>query len=689
MAEHKNVVELDPVMELALERFKYASDAEKDNREAMKGDLEFYVSDQWDGAIRSARVSSARPCLTINRLPQFTRQITNNLRQNMPSIKIIPVEDSDEEVAEIFNGMIRHIQEASEASAAYACANNSQVICGLGYFRIITEYVSDDSFEQEIKIKRIKNSLSVYVDPAAMEPDYSDARYMFITYDLPKEEFKRIYTDKQTVDNDLLTGKGDKVRSWLTADDDVMRIAEYFSIEEGEKVTLYQLEDGSVVNEVPEGMKEVNKRTVTKDKVVWRIISAVEVLDEMPWAGKYIPIVPVIGEDMDVDGKRIIKGMVRDAQDPQRMYNYMVSAETEAIALAPKAPFIAAIGQIEGFKQFWETANTNNWSYLPYKPLDINGTPVPPPQRQNVEPPIQAMTLAMNQFADDLKAVTGIYDASLGAKGNEVSGKAINARKLQGDVANYHYGDNLAYSQRHAGKILLDMIPKIYDTERIVRCLGLDGQSEYKKINQPSGERDANGIEKIYDLSVGKFDVVVETGASYQTKRQEATETMTQLAQGNPELMQVAGDIIVRNMDLPGSQELSDRLKKALPPQLQDDDKNAEIPIKVKQQLDQSSQMIEQLTQTVHQLQDEADQKTKELESRERIELEKINAQITLKSMELEGAASHALLVSELKGINDRLSLLNINQPVDNSQVDNGKNSSTINQDAGANPLGA
>lgn len=692
----------DSIIQEAIERFQFAALSEKDNRDAMKADMEFYTSDQWDSSIRTNRMGSQRPCLTINRLPQFTRQITNGLRQNMPSIRTIPVNDADEDVAKIFDGMMRQIQESSQAGIAYSSANNAQVICGLGFFRIITEYSNEKNFDKEIKIKRIKNPLSVYIDPAVTEPDYSDAQYMFITEDLTFEEFERRYPNKTKITADTLTGQGDPVRAWLTGDKNTMRIAEYFTIEEGKETTIYQLSDGSIVEELPEGIKEVAKRKIKERKIIWRIISALEVLETKPWDGKYIPIVPVIGEEIDVDGRRIIKGMVRDAIDPQRMYNYMISAQTEAIALAPKAPFIIAQGQLEGFKEIWAAANTQNYAYLPYIPVLNGGISVPPPQRQSIEPPIQAMTLAANQFSDDLKGVTGIYDAGLGARGNETSGKAINARKMQGDVSNYHYIDNFSYSQLHCGRIMIDLIPKTYDTARIVQCLGEDGSIEHKKINQPSGEKDLNGIEKIYNITQGEYNVIVNTGPSYKTKRQEDAELMAQMAQGNPELMKIAGDIIVRNMDLPGAQELSERIKKTLPPQLQDVDPSQEIPLPVKQQLDQSAQMIRQLTGELHKLQDEKDQKKMELESKERIALEQINGQITIESMKMEGSANHAVLLAELKGVNDRLSLLNVTQPVGmddsqttnvqqvNSQLDNGNNNGTINSDntAGASPGG-
>ncbi len=679
---------LDSNIQLAIERFQFTAMSEKDNREAMRGDFEFFIaSGQWDATIKMGRQQGQRPCLTINRLPQFTRQITNGMRQNMPSITIIPVNDSSEEVADILNGMVRHIQESSQAGIAYSTAFNSQVIGGLGFFRIITEYCNDKDFDKEIKIKRIKNPLSVYVDPSAIEPDYSDAQFMFITEDLTFEEFERRYPGKTTVQTDMLTSKGDSVKEWLTGDKSTMRIAEYFTIEDGDETTIYQLDDGSIVEDLPEGIKPLAKRTISQKKVVWRMISALEVLETKPWDGKYIPIVPVIGEDMDVDGKRVIKGMVRDAQDPQRMYNYMVSAQTEAIALAPKAPFIGANGQFEGYKDIWSTANTQNYAYLPYNPIVNGGVAVPPPQRQNIEPPIQAMTLAANQFSDDLKAVTGVYDAALGARGNETSGKAINARKIQGDVSNYHYADNFSYSQLYAGRILLDLIPKTYDAPRIVRTLGIDGSSEYKKINQPSGEKDINGMEKVYDVTTGQYDVVVDTGPSYKTKRQEDSELMAQMAQGNPQLMEVAGDIIVRNMDLPGAQELSERLKKALPPQLQDVDGDEEIPIQIKQQLDQSGQLIEQLTQTVHKLQDEKDQKIEEIQSKERIEYAKIEAQLTMKAMGMDGQANQALLAAELQAVGKREAAVHAASLAThaaelNPQIDNGKITDTINPNA-------
>ena len=529
----------DTVVQTAVKRFEFSADSEKENRDAFKADLDFYVSDQWDADIKNNRMTGQRPCLTINRLPQFIRQITNSIKQNMPNVRVIPVNDSDEDVAEILEGMMRHIQQASNANVAYGNAINTQVICGIGYYRIITEYADDKGFNKEIRIKQIKNPLSVYVDPTAIESDLSDAQYMFITEDIPIEEFKKRWPDKQPITNDMLQGMGDSQAKWLTKDESAMRIAEYFAIEDGEETTIYQLEDGSVVTEVPEGVKPAKERKVTEKKVVWRMISAIEVLEEKPWDGKYIPIVPCFGEVMVVDGKKTIKGMVRDATDPQRMYNYWASAQTEMIALAPKAPFVIALGQVEGLEQFWQDANIKNFAYLPYKPISVDGTVLGAPQRQVAEPPVQAMVQAIQQASQDLKATTGIYDASLGNQSNETSGKAINARKLQGDIANYHYVDNFTNSLIYTGKILLDLIRKTYDVAHVARVLGEDETYKFKKINQPSGEKDNNGIEKIYDITVGDYDVVIDTGPSYKTKRQESADQMATIAQGNPQIMQL------------------------------------------------------------------------------------------------------------------------------------------------------
>lgn len=618
----------DKIVTLALERFKLAEDAEHDIREKSLKDLRFRAGEQWPDEIVTGRIQQKRPCLSINRLPQFIRQVTNDQRMNRPSLKIDPTDDATIETAKIMEGMVRHIQVNSNADIAFDTACDSQVTIGFGYFRVITEYCDDYSFEQDIKIKRIKNPFTVYFDPHCTEPDYSDAKWCFIVEDVPRADFFAGYEgDQEQYSSEVFKSIGDNGPDW--GDDKTIRVAEYFEVVEKDK-TIYLLPDGSIVEEVPEGVTAINKR-VTKDrKVVWRKMTAVEVLETKDWAGKYIPVIPVLGDDLDIDGKRELIGMVRYAQDPQRMYNYWASAQTEAIALAPKSPFIVAEGQIEGYETFWKNANQEAYSHLPYKPTSINGILVPPPQRQQAEPPVQAMVQALQQAGEDLKNTTGIYDASLGQRSNETSGKAIMARQREGDVANFHYIDNLSRAIRYLGVILLDLIPKIYDTPRVIRILHEDGEAEMIKINQLF---DHNGKQVMYDVTAGRYDVVCNVGPSFTTKRQEAAESMTQMVTAFPPLMQLAGDLMVKNFDWPGAQEVAERLKKMLPPQLQDNEGQQQIPPQVQQQMQQMGQMIEQLTAELNKARDESDAKLIETESRERIAAQDNETKIIIAEM--------------------------------------------------------
>lgn len=659
----------DKVLTTALKRFKQAEDAESDIRNKSLQDLRFRAGEQWDDVIASARKTDARPCLTINRLPQFIRQVTNDARMNRGDIKIAATADDTVETAEIIEGMVRHIQVASNADIAYDTASDNQVTMGFGYIRVITDYCYPDSFEQEIKIKRVKNPFTIYFDPNAAEPDYSDAKWCFVVSDMDIDEFKKEYPNAQA-GSDILSSTGDNVAGWMKGDN--IRVVEYFEVVETPK-TIYLMDDGSVIGtkelkaaqEYDPAIQPVNKRMSYDRKVIWRKMTAFEILEEKPWPGKYIPIVPVLGDDLDIDGKRRLTGMVRDAQDPQRMYNYWSSAQTEAIALAPKAPFIGAEGQFTGYEKFWDTANIKNYSRLVYKPVSLNGQPVPPPQRNQAEPPVQAMVQAIQQASEDLKNTTGIYGSGLGKREGDASGKAILALEKSGDIANYHYVDNQSRAKQFVGVIILDLIPLIYDAPRIQRIVHLDGTSKTVKINQPSGKKDESGLDKIYDVTTGKYDVVVETGPSFSTKRQEAAASMVLLVQSAPELMQIAGDLLVKNLDWPGADEISERLKKMLPPQLQEqDDEGVEIPDQVKRQMQQNQQMIEQLTQALNAAHDQIDQKKDELESKERIAYANNETKLVIETFKAETGANMALMTAELQGIHKRMDLLQVNESI-------------------------
>lgn len=675
---------MDNVIKLALERWKQAEEGSRETRKKGLEDLKFRAGEQWPDNVQTARQLDARPCLTINRVPQFVRQVTNDARMNRPSIKISAVEDSDVETAEIYEGLCRHIQVSSNAEVAYDTAMDYAATMGFGYIRVITEYCDEDSFDQDIKIKRIKNPFMVYFDPFSSETDGSDAKFAFICTDMLKDEFKKQYPNAKVTGDLMMESEGDTKADWITGE--TVRVAEYFCIEEREE-TLLLLDDGNTMLKAQyEKMLNagqvlpmvVKERKTSVRKVMWRKITSAEVLEEREWAGKYIPIVPVYGEDLDVDGQRELIGMVRYLKDPQRMYNYWSTAQTEAIALSPKAPFVGAEGQFEGYEHQWAAANRENKAFLVYKPTTIDNILVPPPQRQQAEPPVQAMVQAIVQASEDMKATTGIYDASLGMRSNETSGRAIQARQAEGDIANFHFIDNLSRSIRHVGVILVDLIPKIYDSARVVRILGEDGESELVKINQIF--QDKSGQPKQIDMTVGKYDVQVNVGPSYATKRQEAADMMTQLAQAYPQLMQIAGDILVKNMDWPGADDIAKRLKAMLPPQIQDEEEGKpEIPPALMAQMEQAQQMIDMLTQQVNQLTTEKESKVVELESKERIAAQDNQTKLAIESYKAETNGNLQILLMEMKQIQERLNILGANEPVDTtSSNDNTMSEATV-----------
>lgn len=608
------------ILSTARSRLAMAMDAHGESRGNQLEDLKFAAGSpdnnwQWSSDVLNDRGpkkdQSARPCLTINKLPQHVKQITNEQRQNRPSGKVIPVDDNaDPEIAEIYNGIIRHIEYISDADVAYDTACDSQVTHGEGYFRILTDYTEADSFDQDIKIGRIRNIFGVYMDPMMQDPCGSDAEWGFVTDDLTKEEYHRLYPDAASVSTLQNLGVGDQsIAQWIG--ENTVRIAEYFYIEHvPAKLNLYPgnltafdgtPKDKSLFREHGEPLKsrQSDKRTVR-----WVKTNGYEILEEREWAGRYIPIIRVIGNEFEVEGRVYLSGIVRNAKDAQRMYNYWTSQEAEMLALAPKAPFIGYGGQFEGYENQWKTANTRNWPFLEVNPdvTDGQGQVLPLPQR--AAPPMAQTGLiqAKQGASEDIKATTGQYNASLGMTSNERSGKAILARQKEGDVGTYHYVDNLARAIRYGARQLVDLIPKIYDTQRIARIIGEDGESKMVKINpnQPEAvkkHRDQDGIviDVIYNPMVGKYDVRTVTGPGYATKRQEALEAMAQLLQGNPQLWAVAGDLFVKNMDWPGAQELAKRFAKTIDPKLmQEGDENPELQ-QAQMQMQAMAQEMEQM----------------------------------------------------------------------------------------------
>lgn len=574
----------------ARKRFTDTLAIEGDMRQQMIDDYKFInvKGEQWDSGARKDREAQGRPCLEVNRLKPSVLNITNEQRQNRPQIKVNPVDDNaDVDTAKIMQGIIKHIEIDSAADTAYDTAGEHAATMGRGFFRVITEYTDADSFDQDIKIKRISNPLAVLIDPAAKEVDGSDATWGQIVVEMARDEFEAQYPDSDvTAKWDDYTDQSD---GWVTTDS--IRVCEYF-YRTDKPDTLLKLKNGTVVFRSEFTGKEsqiISKRPTVKHSWKWAKLTSAEVLEETDWLGAYLPIVPVVGEEYFVDDKRMFRGIVQAGKDSQQLYNFAVSNELEMIGLMPKAPFIMAEGQAEGHEEEWANANSTVQSVLFYKPTTVGSQLVGAPQRNMFEAPIQALSANRNQAAEDIKTTTGVYDASLGARSNETSGKAILARQQQGATTTFHFTDNLNRAIRHLGKILVDLIPKIYNEKRVINIVGDNGEHEQVLINALF-EKNGKGIQ--YDINIGKYDVVITTGPSFATRRQEALQSMLDAAQAYPPLMQIAADIMFRNMDFPGAEEIARRVAKTIDPKLMDNPDNGDDP-QVK--IQQMGQVIEQM----------------------------------------------------------------------------------------------
>lgn len=634
----------DKLFETAKKRYKLALDKESAARRERTDDLRFSVLlEQWDEGIKSRRENDpngARPCLVVDKTNQYIRQIVNAIRETPPSMKVRAVNDQgDEEVAEVIQGLVRHVEDQSRADQAYDWSAESAVRCGLGYFRVITAYSGEFSFDQDILIKRVLDVNSVLIDVGSTEPDGSDMKWAFITEAMELDEFEAAFPDAQPINFEL-----DADAEWFG--DKKVLVAEYFWLQP-KSVNVLFLEDGSIKEEeqywadVKAGAPKLavlKNRQTTRQQCMWAKMNGKEILEQKEFPASYVPVFPVIGNEGFVDGMRVLSGVVRPAKDSQRLYNYTRSAFTEAVALAPKAPYIAAAGQIEEFEE-WETANTTNHAVLRYTPVTVAGVAAPPPQRQAMPGVPAGLAQDMEICERDIQSTMGLHEASKGELGAERSGVAIQSLQAKGDVSSYHYRDNLGRTIQHLGRVIVQMIPRVYDTARVLRIIGEDGAHDYARINPDQSVpvqqvTDAAGaVSKIYNLGIGCYDVTVTVGPSYATKRQEFATMMGDMFARAPNLMQLAGDLYFRSIDMPYSEQIADRLKKMLPPQLQDKPEGQpELPPEVQQQLAQmnnalhlSEQQMQVFEQRIQQLMFEKQAKT--VESQAKLDEARIHAE--------------------------------------------------------------
>lgn len=626
------------------EKFERAAERENDNRERALNDIKFArLGEQWPEAVKKLREDERRPCLVINRMPAFIRQVVNEARANRPAINVIPADsNADPQTAEMMSGLIRNIEVSSNADIAYDTAVEAAVGGGFGYFRINIAYPDEDTFDKDIVIERIADPLTVYGDPDSESADGSDWNCAFIVSTITRDAFEAKYKGKEPVDWDA-TGYGALKAPWLDGED--ILIAEYWHREEVPGKLLALSNDTAVPDsEYAEregeyaalGVEVVGQRGVTRHKVTQYIVSGAEVLETVEWPGKYIPIVPVYGDEVVIEGKRHFKSLITDAKDAQREHNYWRSAAAETIALAPKAPFVGEEGVFDADPN-WATANDKSHTYLEH----TKGQPAPTRQGY-AGPPVGEMQQAVNAV-EDMKAIIGIYDASLGVRSNETSGVAIRQRQRQGDIATFHFIDNLSRSIRHAGRIILDLIPRVFSTARIVRVLGEDMKPQNVQL-APADQQQQLMIEaqmkgqqlsRLFDVTAGKYDLVVKSGPSFGTQREQAREEIVEIIRAYPDSVAILGPMYLRNSDWPGADEAADKLEA---PQGGD-------PRQAQAQIGQMQQVIQQGQQRLMELEQE-NAALKAANELKYLELQIKNKEADIKAAEVEGKTQAALLAA-------------------------------------------
>lgn len=584
------------LIEEARKRFHAAKTASEDQRKDFKESVRMTFGDQWDTATKTARTKAGRPALSFPVLHTYVQRITNQARKERPQPKVNAVgEGASQQIADVYEGLFRHVHTASNADVAYDGAVEPAAAGGWGFYEFTTEYVNEGldpsdpaMWEQEPRIRRILDPLCIYYDPDCEEPDYSDGRYYFKRRRFTKEAFKQKFKVEPIADWD----DEDARQDW-TDGDEYVYVAEYCYVEE-ESTTIRQFDAmGEVINE-----REVINRTVKKC-----IIDGSRILSRTTWLGKWLPMVPVLGKEVVVDNKRKLFSAVHFSLDSQKLINATGSGIAEQLQLASRAPWVGAKGSMKDKR--WDDT-TQNYSKLEYEPFNETGDPLPPPQRNAYEAPIQALTQAKMVYTDDIRKSIGYVDGLVNPSQSDLSGIAVKRRDAQSDLANFHFEDNLVRSQWHGGRILLDLLQKYIDTPRAMRILGPDGTISMQAITMAM---DGGAVPEVagYEgkphvrIDVGKYDVTISTGPGYASRLESEIDVIIKSFSADPRLWGVAGDMLFEKM---GFEDLAARLRLVLPPEVQQAiaNKEANISPEAQAMLMQASQQNEQLKAQMQQL---------------------------------------------------------------------------------------
>lgn len=654
------------LIEQALQRWAWSSGAEYLQRSEMLLDVACYLGDQWDPQDRQERASAGRPCETVNIVQQFVRQVTNQQRQTNNAITIHPElpGDSEAETAEIIQGLTRHIEQSSHADVAYETAFQQMAISGIGWYELDIVPETQKAWKAKVIIRPIMNQFSVYDDPAAVRYDRRDSKWRFITEDVPWEDAKQEYGDELITDDTFANSLGDEQRLWWT--EHTVRIANYWYIKMKKgAICLMQGGESRWWHELTDEEKPfiVNWRPETYKQVCWAKMTAAQVLDHGEWPGQWLPQIPMIGDETLVSGERIIKGMVRNARSPQRRYNYLVTTLTELFMMIPKAPVVGAAGQFENREMEWAGVNNKPLGYLEYNPISVAGTLVPAPTRISYSADIEKAVIAIQQCEGDVRAAMGMYQASLGKRERDESGVALRERKMAGDMANLNYADNEARAIQAGGEMIVDLIPHVYDTARIVQILRPNGKSEPVLINHAFRKGQE---QKIFDLRSGAFGVAISAAPGYLTMQEQRQDMLIKVADlAMPDQKAVIVPEIIRVTDFPGNMELAEKLDRGLPPQYQDNGTEADLSPQAKRIVDaltQQNQMLQQevqgLSEVVKNEQVKADSQERIQAGKNQVELAKTQANIVIEQAKIDAGNTRALMAAEFNKLQNQMDVI-------------------------------
>lgn len=644
MIYQENTKEDEVILKEASKRFKYLMDLEADNRMRWLEDVKFANGDpdngwQWDSSIEE-RLQNGKPALTENIIKAHNRAIVNEYRMNKTSPKVSPEgKDGNREAANILNGIIKKIEKQSGADEAYTLAEEFAVDGGLGYYRITTDYV-EDSFDQEIFIKKVRNPLNILLDISG--ESFRDVRYGFVVEEVLEEDFKSKYPNS-------IIGSFKDSNSFGYVKEGLLKLVEYFRVVDTKDI-MYQTEDGTILLKSElDGMdvSGLKSRPVTVPVVEWYLLGNNSILERGIWAGKYIPIIKVVGTELVIGDELYRSGHTRALKDAQRMHNYWTSSAIEYVSLAGKQPYLVDARSIEGHEGYWNTMDSENYPYLPYNATDSLGNPLPVPSRQ--EPPIlpDAYIKGLQISNQAIQDISGQYQQQMGQAPSDQSGVAIRNLQVKGDIATYHFFDNANTAKLAAAEMLIDLVPKIYDTYRMIKIVGEDGEEAEIVIDPtaklPVSEKviSPDEVKQIFNPRLGKYSVSPTTGASYATKRQEQSEALLSLGQIHPEIWGVAGDLIVKSQDWVMGDEIAERVKRSMSPNITGEQQ--QIPPEVQQQLidmqaslQQKDQLINQMDGAIQQMQTLLITKNDEIQIKaEKLNIDRYNAETNrLKVME-------------------------------------------------------